>query len=71
MDATPPPLGDFAAAMATALAATGPCPNTPPCPHAGGLHDIYTPEDPRPICCAEGCGCRATPEPDPRAGAAE
>ncbi len=33
------------------------CPNDPPCGHSGILHDIYEPADPRPMCCADGCGC--------------
>lgn len=33
------------------------CPNNPPCAHSGTVHDIYAPDDPRPVCCAEGCGC--------------
>lgn len=40
---------------------TGPgwwaCPNDPPCPHSGVIHDIYAPDDPRPVCCADGCQC--------------
>jgi hypothetical protein len=33
------------------------CPNDPPCPHGGVLHDIYDLEDTVPRCCAEGCDC--------------
>jgi hypothetical protein len=33
------------------------CPSDPPCPHPGLVHDIYLPEDPRPMCCMEGCTC--------------
>lgn len=42
----------------------GPCPNTPACPHFAGSHDIYTYDDPRPSCCAEGCSCSAGKDPD-------
>lgn len=37
------------------------CPNDPPCPHAGIIHDIYDFEDEVPTCCAEGCGCGKRP----------
>lgn len=33
------------------------CPNTPPCPHGGFLHDVEDPEDQTPTCCAAGCTC--------------
>lgn len=33
------------------------CPNTPRCEHPAMVHDIDTYEDPRPMCCAEGCTC--------------
>ncbi len=33
------------------------CPNELPCPHSGLAHDIWTPDDPRPICCVVGCNC--------------
>lgn len=33
------------------------CPNNPPCPHPGLLHDIEDLEDTSPTCCAEGCKC--------------
>ncbi len=33
------------------------CPNEPPCPHTGLLHDIDDYDDPNPRCCVEGCDC--------------
>lgn len=33
------------------------CPNDPPCPHMGAVHDVYDLEDTTPRCCIEGCGC--------------
>jgi hypothetical protein len=33
------------------------CPNDPPCPHAGIIHDIHDAEDLVPRCCAEDCDC--------------
>jgi hypothetical protein len=33
------------------------CPNTPPCPHPGFVHDQYDNEDPYPTCCEAGCNC--------------
>lgn len=33
------------------------CPNEPRCTHPAFVHDIDTYEDPRPICCADGCSC--------------
>ena len=36
------------------------CPNTPPCPHGGPLHDIEDLEDQTPTCCVEGCTCGRT-----------
>jgi hypothetical protein len=40
------------------------CPNDPPCPHGGMVHDIYDLEDTVPRCCAEGCDCgRRVPWP--------
>lgn len=33
------------------------CPNTPPCPHPGLVHDIEDDEDTSPTCCIEGCTC--------------
>jgi hypothetical protein len=33
------------------------CPNTPRCPHPGLIHDIDDYDDPKPMCCVEGCGC--------------
>ncbi len=33
------------------------CPNVPPCPHPGLIHDIYDWDDPLPRCCADGCDC--------------
>ena len=38
------------------------CPNTPPCPHGGALHDVEDLEDQSPTCCVEGCTCGARPE---------
>jgi hypothetical protein len=35
------------------------CPNKPPCPHPGLLHDIDEPGG-REMCCVEGCCCRGT-----------
>jgi hypothetical protein len=35
------------------------CPNTPPCPHAAVVHDIYDWGDPAPNCCIDGCTCPA------------
>lgn len=44
------------------------CPNLPPCPHSGVVHDIEDLDDTRPRCCVEGCDCgAATPRKDPRA----
>lgn len=37
------------------------CPNTPPCPHPGLLHDINDHDDPSPTCCAGDCTCGHTP----------
>ena len=34
------------------------CPNTPPCEHPSPIHDVSgDPEDPKPMCCADGCRC--------------
>lgn len=33
------------------------CPNDPPCPHGGVLHDIEDYGDEHPTCCVEGCDC--------------
>lgn len=33
------------------------CPNTPRCEHPGLIHDIWDYDDPRPMCCADGCDC--------------
>lgn len=33
------------------------CPNDPPCPHAGVVHDVYDLDDRTPRCCIEGCDC--------------
>lgn len=33
------------------------CPNSPRCEHPAYVHDIDTYEEPRPICCADGCSC--------------
>lgn len=33
------------------------CPNDPPCPHIGAVHDVYDLEDTVPTCCIEGCRC--------------
>ncbi len=33
------------------------CPNDPPCPHVGVVHDIADWDDPIPTCCVEGCRC--------------
>lgn len=39
----------------------GRCPNTPPCDHPAMIHDISgDPEDPRPMCCIDGCTCGGT-----------
>lgn len=40
------------------------CPNTPPCEHPAMIHDVSgDPEDPKPMCCADGCSCgQPTPE---------
>lgn len=38
------------------------CPNEPPCPHPGLLHDIEDYDDPSPRCCVEGCSCGANQE---------
>ncbi|ANN16219.1 hypothetical protein SD37_11585 [Amycolatopsis orientalis] len=36
----------------------GRCPNTPPCEHPAMIHDVSgDPEDPKPMCCADGCAC--------------
>lgn len=43
------------------------CPNTPPCPHWAGLHDIDDYDDPTPKCCVDGCTCgHPTREDDDR-----
>lgn len=36
------------------------CPNDPPCAHSGLLHDIDSLDDPKPMCCADGCNCGKT-----------
>jgi hypothetical protein len=41
------------------------CPNEPPCPHGGLVHDVYDLEDEVPRCCAEGCMCGARPKKGP------
>lgn len=42
------------------------CPNEPRCPHMVWVHDVSgDEEDPRPICCADGCRCG---QPDAQAG---
>jgi hypothetical protein len=68
---TPPSVGAEADAAATAVAAghTAPppwnCPNTPPCEHPSLVHDVSgDPEDPKPMCCADGCRC-GQPDPGP------
>lgn len=33
------------------------CPNTPPCEHPAWIHDIDSYDDPKPMCCADGCNC--------------
>jgi hypothetical protein len=33
------------------------CPNVPPCPHGGAVHDVEDLEDEVPRCCMEGCDC--------------
>lgn len=33
------------------------CPNEPPCPHGGGLHDVHDLDDPIPTCCVDDCRC--------------
>jgi hypothetical protein len=41
------------------------CPNVPPCPHPGVVHDIDEPGG-REQCCMEGCGCGRPPlNPEP------
>jgi hypothetical protein len=44
----------------------GRCPNNPPCEHPSFIHDVSgDPEDPKPMCCADGCRCgRPDPGPD-------
>ncbi len=37
------------------------CPNDPPCPHGGAVHDVYDLEDEVPTCCVEGCRCGHRP----------
>jgi len=37
------------------------CPNDPPCPHPGTIHDIYDFDDEVPTCCVEECGCGKHP----------
>lgn len=39
------------------------CPNQPPCPHPGLVHDIEDYSDPKPMCCADGCPCGKPDEP--------
>lgn len=59
-------LGDAAAdVVADLLLGPLPCPIVPPCEHPMVLHDRYSDDDPRYICCADGCSCRMNPEPDP------
>jgi len=52
---------DQAPAEQTATPAPAPwgrCPNTPPCEHPSLIHDVSgDPEDPKPMCCADGCRC--------------
>lgn len=38
----------------------GCCPNTPRCEHPSFVHDVDTYEDPRPVCCVDGCWCGKT-----------
>jgi hypothetical protein len=33
------------------------CPNEPPCPHPGTVHDVYDLDDEVPTCCHEDCPC--------------
>jgi hypothetical protein len=35
------------------------CPNEPPCPHGGVVHDVHNLEDQVPRCCVEDCPCGA------------
>jgi hypothetical protein len=58
--ATSDPLGDIHAAIKSMRAQDWlRCPNVPPCPHPGLLHDIDDWDDPRPTCCMDGCSCGA------------
>lgn len=56
------------------------CPNQPPCEHPSLIHDVSgDPEDPKPMCCADGCDCgqpataetATTPAPETGAGESE
>lgn len=48
-------LGDQIAELSTP---PGQCPHHPPCEHPAMAHDVSgDPEDPAPMCCAEGCQC--------------
>lgn len=40
-----------------ALPPWGPCPNQV-CEHPVVLHDLDTLDEPFPVCCVDGCGCR-------------
>lgn len=41
-----------------ATAADTSCPNQPKCEHPSWIHDVSgDPEDPKPMCCADGCTC--------------
>lgn len=46
----------------------GACPNTPPCKHPAAAHDIESFDDPRPMCCEEGCVCRPSAATTPPTG---
>jgi hypothetical protein len=48
---------DLARHAVAARPITKPCPNDPPCPHPDVVHDIYAPDDPRPMCCILDCSC--------------
>lgn len=50
-DRTPSPIPRTTAGQAG-------CPNTPPCGHPAMIHDVSgDAEDPKPMCCADGCSC--------------
>lgn len=57
--------GDCWDEFAPAPAPWGVCPNTPRCEHPSLIHDVSgDPEDPKPMCCADGCRC-GQPEDGP------